>query len=588
MPLPKAYPKLLFYLFIFLIQQIGISVVSQTKEIYFELDLYRQTLTPEHINIYQKALKNYYNTPPIKERNSENEDLDRRYQDVENMSDTTLEQTNLKTDAFYSLSQMALKKRCIHMELESLLQAFTTAFWAEFPNYYKAFEMAILLERKLSNTSEKEYIHRRTAYFKMGEAYYLFNDFYKSIELLKYAISSNPPRSFTDCTNLDARKIIGICYANINRMDTSDYYFQSTLESTDIVLNRPVYNAIALSHLACNAMLKGEYEKALSLDLEVLPFLKEGNNYGHIAGMYACQCFSYFGLKESSKIAILADSILYYAEKDTYNKYKRLKQAYTILAKYNTNQGKTDKAQEYNDSLINIYKREEKLYNSAYITHAKQEIAANDIAAEKAESETRQQIILIISVIFILSFIALSVISVLYRHKQAAYKALVKKNHEWANSREQIKDTFDPGLINSKINKEKFIPMGIDEPLENISKEDLTIMSRIFSYVVGEKQYTSSDFNMEILSNELGINRKYLSKAINNTTGKNFNTYVNEYRVKEAIRLLSDPANKHFPVDDIGILAGFSSRSSFYEAFRKIAGISPSEFKKHAKNISGF
>lgn len=123
------------------------------------------------------------------------------------------------------------------------------------------------------------------------------------------------------------------------------------------MLNRPVYNTITLSHLVRNAMLKGEYEKSLVLDLEVLPFLKRRDDYRHLAGMNACQCFSYIEMEESSRIAMLAGSVLYYAHKDIYNKNKRLKQVYTILAEYNAKQGDIDKVQEYNDSLINIYKQ---------------------------------------------------------------------------------------------------------------------------------------------------------------------------------------------------------------------------------------
>lgn len=577
----KNYQKQVLYLFIFLLQHVGVSAISQTKASYPELGLYRRTLASEQVTAYQKALKDYNNIPHLEKIYSDNKELNHRYKEISNLPDTTYEQANLKINEFYSLSQEAAKKRCVNMELESLLQAFLVAFWSDTPNYTKAFEMGILLERKLSTVSDDEYPDKKATYFKLGEAYYLFIDFNKSIELLKHAITDNPPRSFTDCANLDARKIIGICYANINRMDTSDYYFQSTLKSKDIVLNRPVYNAIALSHLACNAMLKGEYEKSLALDLEVLPFLKRGDDYGHVAGMYACQCFSYFGMKESSPIATLADSVLYYAQKDKYNKNKRLKQAYTILARYNANRGNADKVQQYNDSLINIYKREEKLYNSEYIVQAKQNIAENEIETKKAEAETQRKAIFIISIVFILSVAVLSVIVVLHRHKQAAYRALVKKNQEWANSIEGVGGTFILNLINSKDeNKEKLTPVGIDKPSESVSKEDLAVMSRIFSFVVGQKQYTSPGFNLEILSDYLGVNRKYLSKAINSTTGKNFNTYINEYRVKEAIRLLSDPANKYLAVDDIGVQVGFSNRSSFYESFRKMTGISPSQFKK--------
>lgn len=589
MQLLKNYPKRVLFLLALLLQQTLASAIPQEKASYPELKLYRQTLISEQVTAYQKALKDYKNIPHVEKTYSDNKDLNHHYKEISNLPDTTYDQTNLKINEFYSLSLQAARKRYINLELESLLQAFNTAFWSEAPNYTKAFEMAILLEKKLPLVSEKEYPDKRAAYFKLGEAYYLFNDFDKSIELLRHSITDNPPRFFTDCANLDARKIIGICYANKNQMDTSDYYFQSTLKSKDIVLNRPIYNAIALSHLACNAMLKGEYEKSLILDMEVLPFLKRGDDYGHLAGMYACQCFSYFGMEESSQIAMLADSVLYYAQKDKYNRNKRLKQAYTILARYSAKQGDIDKAQEYNDSLISIYKAEEKLCNSQYITQAKQDIAEKEIEIRKAEAQTQRKAILIISIVFILSVATLSVIVILYRRTQAAYRTLVRKNQEWANSIEGIEGTFMLNPVDYKNeDKNKLTPVGIDNPSDNVSKEDLAVMSCIFSFVVGQKQYTSPGFNLEILSEHLGINRKYLSRAINSATGKNFNTYINEYRVKEAIRLLSNPRNKFLSVDDIGIQVGFSNRSSFYESFRKMTGISPSQFKKTGKNMSGF
>lgn len=577
--------KYLKLITILLLLIVACQLSAQIKSSYPEIELYRRTLAPEQADAYQKALQDYLTSPPAGKVYSENKELNLRYQEIVRLPDTTSEQVNLKTNAYYSLSQQAAKKRERNLELESILQAFQTAFWTKSPDYYKAFEMAIILERKLSAVSEDKYADKRAAYFKLGEAYYLFNEYHKSIELLKHAVTERPPRSFTDCANLDARKIIGICYANINQMDTSDYYFQSTLKSKDIVLDRPVYNAIALSHLACNYMLKGEYEKSLALDLEVLPFLSKGDDYGHVAGMYACQCFSYFGLKESSRIAMLADSVLYYAQKDTYNKNKRLKQAYTILAQYNTFLGQTDKAQQYNDSLINLYKSEEKLYNSEYIVQANRKITENDLNATLAEAETQRRAVFIVSIILILSVAALSVIFLLYRHKHAAYRALVRKNQEWANAIEEFKGVLIPDPADKK---DKLIPRETDKPSESTSKEEREIMSDIFSFVVGQKQYTSPGLTLEILSNHLGINRSYLSKAINSATGKNFNAYVNEYRVKEAIRLLSDPENGHLPIDHIGEQAGFSNRSSFYESFRRITGISPSQFKKTGKTMAGF
>lgn len=557
----------LLTLFTLSIQQAGVTVMSQTKIIYPELKLYRQTLAPEQAAAYQKALETYRNTPPQEKIYSKNDKLNSRYKEISNLAATTPDQINLKAGEFYALSEQAAKKRDSGLEFESLLQAFTLAFWSEFPNYNKAFEMAILLERKLPLVCEEEYPDKRYAYFKLGEAYYLFKDFDKSIELLKEAITETPPRNFTDCANLDARKIIGICYANINQMDTSDYYFQSTLKSTDMVLNRPVYNAIALSHIACNTMLKGEYEKSLALDLEVLPFLKEGDDYGHLAGMYACQCFSYFGLEESSRIAALADSILYYAKKDTYNKNKRLKQAYTILGKYNTNRGNADMAQQYNDSLIKIYQREEELYNSQYIVQARQNMANKEIVAKEAEAATQHRLVIFITSVLILSVLTLTVIFIQYRRLRGTYRILAEKSRRWA---EQIPEDYRLDV--------KKIPV-------SSTSEEMAVMQQVHTYIIEEKNYLDPELSLDKLSRELSINRSYLSSAINNVMNRNFNDYVNEYRISEAVRIFNSKDYSQYNIDDIYLACGFNSKRSFYYSFKKITGIPPGEYVKSLNSI---
>jgi AraC-like DNA-binding protein len=61
---------------------------------------------------------------------------------------------------------------------------------------------------------------------------------------------------------------------------------------------------------------------------------------------------------------------------------------------------------------------------------------------------------------------------------------------------------------------------------------------------------------------------------------KSFFDFVNEYRVQEAKKLLSSPQYGHYSVYGIALDAGFNSKSAFYAAFGKYAGMSPSEFRK--------
>ncbi|RYY52505.1 MAG: AraC family transcriptional regulator [Chitinophagaceae bacterium] len=80
--------------------------------------------------------------------------------------------------------------------------------------------------------------------------------------------------------------------------------------------------------------------------------------------------------------------------------------------------------------------------------------------------------------------------------------------------------------------------------------------------------------------NKLMENEKIylLSKVINGMYGKSFNDYVNEFRVREAIRLLQSPAHQNFNLLGIAYDAGFNSKSTFNRAFKKVTGKNPKEY----------
>ncbi len=67
-----------------------------------------------------------------------------------------------------------------------------------------------------------------------------------------------------------------------------------------------------------------------------------------------------------------------------------------------------------------------------------------------------------------------------------------------------------------------------------------------------------------------------ISQAVNEATGENFNQYVNLYRIEEAKKLLQ--ANSKLTIEAIGQECGFKSKSSFYSAFKKLTGTTPSKF----------
>ncbi|AXE17738.1 AraC family transcriptional regulator [Runella rosea] len=93
-----------------------------------------------------------------------------------------------------------------------------------------------------------------------------------------------------------------------------------------------------------------------------------------------------------------------------------------------------------------------------------------------------------------------------------------------------------------------------------------------------QKLYLEPELSLSDLATKLKTNTSVLSAAINQNFGKNFNDFVNEYRVEEVKRLLKDPANAHLSLLGVALECGFNSKSTFNRAFKKFTGQSPKEF----------
>ncbi len=97
-----------------------------------------------------------------------------------------------------------------------------------------------------------------------------------------------------------------------------------------------------------------------------------------------------------------------------------------------------------------------------------------------------------------------------------------------------------------------------------------------------EKIYLRPDLSLDQVSDLLKTNRAYLSKAVNTAHNVNFTTYINDLRIKEAIRIISGGEHKNLSIEGIARNSGFNNRVSFTQAFYKYTGVSPSYFIKNA------
>ena len=105
---------------------------------------------------------------------------------------------------------------------------------------------------------------------------------------------------------------------------------------------------------------------------------------------------------------------------------------------------------------------------------------------------------------------------------------------------------------------------------------------RIDDFITVNKRYLDSNLSLEKLGEEVQMGTSSLSKLINGNFEGNFSDYINQLRVEEAKKTLLNPEFNNYTIVAVGLECGFNSKSTFYTAFRKITGKTPSEFRKQA------
>lgn len=96
-----------------------------------------------------------------------------------------------------------------------------------------------------------------------------------------------------------------------------------------------------------------------------------------------------------------------------------------------------------------------------------------------------------------------------------------------------------------------------------------------------ERAYRTEDLTVASLAAMLKTPEYRLRRLINQRLGhRNFNAYVNGFRLDEAQRWLADPAQREVPILTIALDAGFQSIGPFNRAFKAGTGLTPSEFRR--------
>lgn len=114
---------------------------------------------------------------------------------------------------------------------------------------------------------------------------------------------------------------------------------------------------------------------------------------------------------------------------------------------------------------------------------------------------------------------------------------------------------------------------------EETSKSNiLNLINNIDNYVIENEIFTKKDLTVVDIATALEIHPRDVSKAINSHYQKNFNSYINEFRIKKAQELLKDNILENISIEGLSRDVGFHSKASFYQSFKKITGTTPKNY----------
>ena len=128
------------------------------------------------------------------------------------------------------------------------------------------------------------------------------------------------------------------------------------------------------------------------------------------------------------------------------------------------------------------------------------------------------------------------------------------------------------------------LPRPIEEPAAvAVEPADQQLVANLERLMTTERAHRQDGLTIGRLAQRLGLPEYRLRRLINQALGyRNFNSFVNRYRIAEVKAALADPGQAEVPVLTIALDAGFSSLGPFNRAFKAETGVTPSEYRRQS------
>ncbi len=327
---------------------------------------------------------------------------------------------------------------------------------------------------------------------------------------------------------------------------------------------------------------EGKYDEAASIFYNMLKnkdaSIDPGKNIEVDAAEVKIQLF--FDLASLYSLTNRYDSAIYYAKEvqklaEKYGLYEVVPGACLMEADLYGEMGKPDLRK---DALLRYYITKDSLLTLSTISlysepHLKKRIFDIDVQLVKEIDAKRLRNIVIVFVSLLVLILAVFAVVVIRKNK-----TLSRKNEHLLEKLEVVEQQEKITLQNTinELKRGRKSSLTTDEEKSG----NLELLSKIVDIMEHSEVIYEPDFSIDTLARLCDEKTKVVSAELNSSFSKNFNTLLNEYRIREMCRYLDNPDYTSFTIEAIAQKVGFKARSTYIAAFKKYTGLTPSEYLK--------
>ena len=386
--------------------------------------------------------------------------------------------------------------------------------------------------------------------------------------------------AFHQAVQIDDHVTACISLSNLSYYAIKHDHVVDIIEELDAFYKLKISDSIKIktySQRLCEGVMafqESKYQKAYDIFLQLEDLLPQRESPQAIARDRSMTCvFRYVTLcalnnnEEALQELDKAESIARENNlDDAIVEYLRMKQDY-----YETH-GNTALAKEYK---LKYFEAKDEFINRSKLLSVEQqkflvelEEMGEEVKDLEAQKRMRELVIAGIAVLALLVIAALIFLWRNYQNTKHRNLLLFQKNQELL-ALEQERDTQGEKYKSS--------------PMDEQAKDEL--LRRIHHVMENHDEIYDEGFTLDQMAGLIDANPNYVSQVINEKKGCNFKAFINDYKIKEACRRLSDPDNYGtYTVEAIGQSVGFGSRTHFYAIFKKFTGMTPAAYQRLAQD----